>query len=102
MVEVFRALGCSVQSLAGMGAGVPDLLVGVAGLNLLVEVKDGTRPPSQRKLTPDQVRWHLSWFGAVSIVYNQADCEELVASARQLAAELADLRLKLAKPAQLQ
>ena len=58
IVAALERCGCSVQSLAAVGAGVPDLLVGVAAragrLTLLMEVKDGARPPSERRLTPDQ------------------------------------------------
>lgn len=54
----------SVQSLAAVGKGVPDLLVGYRGRNFLLEVKDGKKPPSQIQLTPDQVEWHESWRGA--------------------------------------
>jgi hypothetical protein len=54
-----------VQSLASVGDGVPDLLVGVPGLKtlLLIEVKDGSKPPSARGLTEDQKRWHEAWQG---------------------------------------
>ena len=41
IVEAFRKLGFSVQHLHTVGGGVPDLLVGRGGINLLVEVKDG-------------------------------------------------------------
>ena len=63
VVAAFRKFGCSVQVLSMVGKGVPDLLVGHAGVNHLVEVKDGRRPPSERKLTPDQDQWHKTWRG---------------------------------------
>jgi len=68
IVEALRAAGYSVQSLAAVGEGVPDLLVGACGVNVLLEVKDGSKPPSERKLTPDQERWHTAWRGRVSVV----------------------------------
>jgi hypothetical protein len=43
-----RSAGATVQSLAGVGKGVPDLLVGFKGQTLLFEVKDGFKPPSKR------------------------------------------------------
>ena len=52
-----------VQSLAEVGKGVPDLLVGIHGRLLLVECKDGSKPPSHRKLTPEQEAWHAAWAG---------------------------------------
>jgi hypothetical protein len=64
VVEALRAAGCRVQSLASVGDGVPDLLVGLPNRRLiLLEVKDGDKPPSDRKLTPKQVTWHETWQG---------------------------------------
>lgn len=68
IVAALRAAGASVQSLAAVGKGVPDLLVSIRGVNLLMEVKDGSRPPSERQLTKDQIKWHGSWNGPVCVV----------------------------------
>jgi len=57
-----------VQSLAAVGKGCPDLLVGRAGRCFLLEVKDGSKPPSARQLTPDQQAWHRSWAGHAAVV----------------------------------
>jgi hypothetical protein len=63
VVEALRAAGASVQTLAAIGKGLPDLLVGYQGQTLLLEVKDGRRPPSKRRLTEDQLKWHGAWRG---------------------------------------
>jgi hypothetical protein len=64
VVAALRAAGCRVQSLASVGDGVPDLLVGLPNKRLiLLEVKDGSKVPSKRKLTVDQVTWHAQWDG---------------------------------------
>lgn len=68
IVKTFRQLGYSVQCLHTVGKGVPDLLVGKHGKNWLVEVKDGSKPPSARCLTDDQVIWHNEWRGQVCII----------------------------------
>lgn len=34
----------------------------------LIEVKDGEKPPSARKLTPDQIEWHKNWASPVYVV----------------------------------
>jgi hypothetical protein len=68
IVKALRQVGASVQSLASTGKGVPDLLVGFRGKNLLLEVKDGGKVKSARKLTPDQVAWHQDWRGHVAVV----------------------------------
>ena len=76
IVACFKACGARVLSLAGLGDGVPDLLVEKGGRLILVEVKDGAKPPSARKLTPDQEKWHAEWSGAP--VYVVEDIEQAV------------------------
>lgn len=67
IVDGLRKLGCSVEILAAVGKGVPDLLVGRNNINYLIEVKDGGKPPSARKLTDDQVEWHEAWRGQKTV-----------------------------------
>jgi hypothetical protein len=70
IVGALRACGATVQILAAVGHGCPDLLVGHRGRNILMEVKDGSKPPSERRLTPDQQEWHAAWKGQVVVVEN--------------------------------
>ena len=69
IVAALRAIGATVQPLHTVGRGVPDLLVGWRGANLLLEVKDG----AGKGLTPDQVEWHCQWRGQVCIVRSVDD-----------------------------
>ena len=80
IVQALRQMGASVQHLHTVGAGCPDLLVGFRGVNLLVEVKDGEKVPSKRKLTPDEERWHDNWRGQVAIVESVDDAVALLSS----------------------
>ena len=68
IVRGLRAVGASVQSIATVGNGCPDLLVGVRGFNFILEVKDGSKSESRRRLTDDEKKWHDSWRGNVRIV----------------------------------
>lgn len=68
IVDALRDVGCSVESLAGVGDGVPDLLVGFCKQTFLLEVKDGTKKPSAQKLRESQVDWHAEWKGRPVIV----------------------------------
>jgi len=63
IVLALRKAGATVEHLHQLGGGVPDLLVGWRGQNLLMEIKDGRLPPSARKLTPDEQEWHDAWTG---------------------------------------
>ena len=68
VVAALRGAGASVQLLHAVGEGCPDLLVGYKNLNLLLEVKDGSKPPSAQKLTPQQEVWHRDWRGQRVVV----------------------------------
>ena len=63
VVAALRSIGAQVQPLHMVGGGVPDLLVGIGGKLMLIEVKDGKQRPSQRALTPEQEKWHAAWDG---------------------------------------
>lgn len=68
ITEALRAIGATVQPIHAVGDGCPDLLVGYRGLNILLEVKDGGKPPSKRRLTEDEEAWHQKWRGQVATV----------------------------------
>jgi hypothetical protein len=69
IVEALRGIpGCTVTSTAAMGKGFPDLVVGWMGRNYLMEIKDGELPPSKRRLTPDEKKFHHQWAGQVTVV----------------------------------
>lgn len=78
----FVALGCKVHNCGQLGDGFPDLIVhipgGAFGHNVLVEVKDGSKPPSDRRLTPAQVKFHAGWPGRVHIVESTFQVLDLV------------------------
>ena len=73
VVLALRAVGATVQSLAGVGKGVPDLLVGFQNQTILMEIKDGNKSPSARLLTEDQLKWHGSWNGGALAVVDSPD-----------------------------
>lgn len=66
ITDQLRKLGYSVCILSDVGKGVPDLLIGKAGNNWLIELKDGTKPPSRQKLTEHEQKFHDSWRGQVA------------------------------------
>jgi hypothetical protein len=81
IVGCLRACGVRVQSLAGVGDGVPDLLCLFRGRLFLVEVKNGQRKPSAQRLKPLQEKWHAEWADAP--LYVATSVEDAVAIAAQ-------------------
>ena len=73
VVLALRTAGATVQSLAAVGQGVPDLLVGFQGKTLLMEIKDGNKTPSERRLTEPQLKWHGAWRGGPLAVVDSVD-----------------------------
>lgn len=78
IIRVFRQLGCSVFSTHKVGKGFPDLVCAIFGRTFLVEVKDGKKSPSQRKLTPDEKGFHESWKAPVYIIETDMQAAALV------------------------
>lgn len=50
---------------------------------MAVEVKDGSKPPSARRLTPDEEKFRMNWKGGYKIVEDLAGVEETVNLLRQ-------------------
>lgn len=77
VVARFRFLGFSVQSLAGVGDDCPDLLVARNMRTAVVEVKDGAKVPSKRRMSPGQLKWAEEWKGVHRLVETLADVDKL-------------------------
>ena len=84
IVADLRKLGASVQSLTTVGKGCPDIVVGYMGVNLMVEIKDGSNPPSRRRLTLDELEWHAEWRGQVAVVKSIEQARALLNGVREL------------------
>ena len=87
IVAALRRMGATVQPLHSVGQGCPDLLAGWKGINLLIEVKDGNKPPSARKLTSDQEQWHRDWRGSVYVVETVGQAIALLMALGEINAE---------------
>lgn len=78
VVGALRDIGCTVQHLHAVGAGCPDILVGWRSINVLMEIKDGAKPPSARGLTAPQEEFHAAWKGQVSVVTSREQAINLM------------------------
>jgi len=72
IVEALRKSGAYVR-IVTMGDGVPDLLVGYKGYTLLLEVKDGDKTPSKRKLTQAEQKFFDEWTGGILAIVESVE-----------------------------
>lgn len=71
--DYLRNLGWSVLDLSHAGEGVPDYAVSKDRFAALLEVKDGNKAPSERKLTPAQEKVRENWQGHYVIALSGED-----------------------------
>lgn len=70
IVDELRLLGISVVELHQVGGGIPDIMIGYAGVNIFGEIKN---PSHLNGLTPAQKVFHKEWQGQVKIIYSSQD-----------------------------
>lgn len=68
IIKALRDVGALVYSTAALGNGFPDILVGFRGQLFMFEIKDPSKPPSHRRLTPDEEKFHMLWRDHVRVV----------------------------------
>ena len=72
IVKALRDHGATVRVVT-QGDGIPDLLVGYKGYTALLELKDGDKFPSQRKLTPAEQKFFDEWRGGILVIVNSVE-----------------------------
>lgn len=80
ITQYLQKLGWSVCDTSGLGLGKPDIWVGKPGFCCPLELKDGDKPPSARKLTPLEEKFRANWTGPYVLAISPED------AARQLEA----------------
>jgi hypothetical protein len=75
VMAAFRKMGCTVEDTSRLGSGFPDCVVSRWQKTIFVEIKDGSLPPSARKLTPDEIRFKRETKGVYCIVENLNDVQ---------------------------
>lgn len=88
LVGILRSLGMCVEITSAAHGGMTDLVVGYGGITVLVEVKDGKKAPSDRKLTPAQIRFHERFHGAITVIETIDQAFKLASEIRRVAAIL--------------
>jgi Holliday junction resolvase len=77
IVSALRAAGATVQSLAQVGKGCPDLLVARRGEMYLIECKTGKAKPNEL-----QQKWHIEWNAPVFVVYGAEDALKAIGAVK--------------------
>ena len=71
IIDALRKAGAYVKQINDEGAF--DLLCWHQGKTLLLEVKDGRKPPSARKLTEAEQKFHNEWPGDNLFIVNSVE-----------------------------
>jgi len=72
IVTALRKCGAFVRIIS-QGDGIPDLLVGYKGYTILMEVKDGDKSPSKRRLTEAEEEFFMGWKGGILVIVNSIE-----------------------------
>lgn len=78
VAQIRKIPGISVAHTHTVGNGFVDVVCGFRGKNYLFEIKDPSKPPSKKKLTEDEQKFHDSWNGSVNIVETIDDVLEIL------------------------
>ena len=81
IVDAFRKFGAHVSLMHRIGGGFPDLHIcprNQPDKPFLVEVKDGAKRPSERKLNDRQIDFHADYPGRIEIVTSVDDVARLM------------------------
>ena len=68
----------SICDLSDTGSGCPDVMLGLSGRNILIEIKRPDCAPSRSKLNDKQEKWHGEWKGQVAVVRTLDDVLEVL------------------------
>ena len=67
VVALFRKLGWTVLIISQL-KNCCDIIVSKSGRTVAIEIKDGSKPPSARKLSEGEIKFRDAWQGDYSLV----------------------------------
>lgn len=76
IVKEFRRLGWYVLIISQL-KNCCDIIVSKNGTTVAIEIKDGSKTPSQQKLSAGEIKFMEEWQGQYKIVKNIEDIHEL-------------------------
>ena len=79
IIDLLRKVpGVSVLITSQLGKGAPDFIIGYQQKNYMIELKNPDMPPSKRKLTKDEKKFHAQWAGQIDIALTFEDCLRII------------------------
>jgi len=78
IVAHFRAFGCSVLNISSL-KNCCDIVIGLHGRTIMIEIKDHKKPPSARKLTSGEIAFKESWKGCWRLCESIKDADKIIA-----------------------
>lgn len=79
IVDALRRAGVSICDTSGVGHGFPDLIAGLRGRNILIEVKNPKNAYGKKGLSESQEKFDRQWQGEkVHIVRSVGDALKVV------------------------
>lgn len=67
IVKTFRGLGWYVLIISQL-KNCCDIIVSKDGRTIAVEIKDGSKPPSQQKLSTGEIKFKEEWKGEYKLI----------------------------------
>lgn len=77
IVKHLRKLGWYVLIISQL-KNCCDLIISKNGRTIAIEVKDGSKPPSQRKLTDGELKFQREWQGEYLVIESIEDIENKI------------------------
>jgi hypothetical protein len=78
IVRDLRGMGASVAITSALGDGFGDIVIGFRGQNFIIEIKDENQPPSKRKLTALEKKFHDAWNGQIDVAKNTDEALQII------------------------
>ena len=70
--KAFRKLGWYVLIISQL-KNCCDIMVSKGGRTIAIEIKDGSKPPSHRKLSPGELKFKDEWQGEYALITSVDD-----------------------------
>jgi len=78
LIKHFKSFGCSVLNISSL-KNCCDAIISLHGRSIFIEIKDGKKVPSARKLTEGELKFKAETLGAWRLVESIKDADKVIA-----------------------